>query len=98
MKLFTPTKLRSIEIRNRIVLAPLTRARAGESRIPNKLMAEYYAQRAAAGLIISEATSVEPKGLSYADTLEIWSEEQVHGWLKNCQNGSRQNSKIMLQL
>lgn len=98
MKLFTPTKLGSIEIRNRIVMAPLTRARAGESRIPNELMAEYYAQRATAGLIITEATSVEPMGVGYADTPGIWSEEQVHGWKKIVQAVHDKNSKIMLQL
>jgi 2,4-dienoyl-CoA reductase-like NADH-dependent reductase (Old Yellow Enzyme family) len=61
-------------------MAPLTRSRSGASRVPNALMAEYYAQRATAGLIISEATSVCPQGVGYADTPGLWSDEQVQGW------------------
>ncbi|HYP63820.1 MAG TPA: alkene reductase [Acidocella sp.] len=78
--LFDPLQLGDITIPNRIIMAPLTRSRAGAERIPNKLMAEYYAQRAAAGLIISEATSVAPMGVGYADTPGLWSTEQVEGW------------------
>mgnify|MGYP002633181117 CR=1 FL=1 len=66
--LFDSVNLGAWELPNRIVMAPLTRARAGAERIPNALMAEYYAQRASAGLIISEATSVTPMGVGYADT------------------------------
>jgi 2,4-dienoyl-CoA reductase-like NADH-dependent reductase (Old Yellow Enzyme family) len=66
--LFEPFTLGELTLPNRIVMAPLTRARAGETRVPNALMAEYYAQRAAAGLIISEATSVTPMGVGYAGT------------------------------
>ena len=61
-------------------MAPLTRCRASEGRVPNALMAEYYAQRADAGLIISEATSVTPMGVGYPDTPGLWSQEQVEGW------------------
>ena len=61
-------------------MAPLTRCRADEGRVPNALMAEYYSQRASAGLIISEATSVEPMGVGYPDTPGIWSDPQVEGW------------------
>jgi len=78
--LFDPLTLGGIRIPNRIIMAPLTRARAPEKRIPNALMAEYYTQRASAGLIISEATSVTPQGVGYADTPGLWSEEQVAGW------------------
>jgi 2,4-dienoyl-CoA reductase-like NADH-dependent reductase (Old Yellow Enzyme family) len=78
--LFDPLTLGDITIPNRIVMAPLTRARAPEARIPNQLMAEYYTQRAGAGLIISEATSVTPMGVGYADTPGLWSPEQVQGW------------------
>ena len=63
--LFTNLKMGDTEIDNRMVLAPMTRARAGESRIPNDLMAEYYLQRAEAGLIISEATSISEHGLGW---------------------------------
>jgi len=78
--LFDPVRIGSWNLPNRIIFAPLTRARAGAERIPNKLMAEYYAQRAAVGLIISEATSVTPMGVGYADTPGIWSAAQVDGW------------------
>ena len=73
--LFDPIKIGAFELPNRIIMAPLTRARAvGPGRVPNALMAEYYAQRASAGLILSEATSVTPMGVGYADTPGIWSE------------------------
>jgi 2,4-dienoyl-CoA reductase-like NADH-dependent reductase (Old Yellow Enzyme family) len=78
--LFDPLKLGEITIPNRIILAPLTRSRASAGRVPNALMAEYYVQRAAAGLLISEATAVTPMGVGYADTPGLWSEEQVAGW------------------
>ena len=78
--LFNPLTIGDITIKNRIVMAPLTRCRAGSVRIPNALMAQYYAQRASAGLILSEATSVTPMGVGYPDTPGIWSREQVEGW------------------
>jgi hypothetical protein len=78
--LFTPLTVGALELPNRILMAPLTRARAGVIRTPNALMAEYYRQRASAGLILGEATSVDPMGVGYADTPGIWSEEQVDGW------------------
>lgn len=78
--LFDPLKVGALTLRNRIVMAPLTRQRAGVERVPNALMAKYYADRAAAGLILSEATSVTPQGVGYADTPGIWSDEQVEGW------------------
>jgi 2,4-dienoyl-CoA reductase-like NADH-dependent reductase (Old Yellow Enzyme family) len=78
--LFDKLTLGDITIPNRIIMAPLTRARAGAVRVPNALMAEYYVQRASAGLIISEATSVTPMGVGYADTPGLWSAEQVEGW------------------
>ena len=76
--LFDPLKLGDLTIPNRIIMAPLTRARAGESRVPNELMVEHYVQRATAGLIISEATSVTPMGVGYADTPGIWSGNELH--------------------
>jgi 2,4-dienoyl-CoA reductase-like NADH-dependent reductase (Old Yellow Enzyme family) len=79
--LFDPIESRRLELPNRIIMAPLTRSRAvGGGRVPNALMAEYYVQRASAGLILSEATSVTPMGVGYADTPGIWSDEQVEGW------------------
>lgn len=78
--LFKPLKVGAFELANRVVLAPLTRARAGDSRVPNALMRDYYVQRASAGLIITEATSITPSAVGYAKTPGIWSDEQVAGW------------------
>src|SRR3954466_13359810 len=78
--LFDPIRIGDLELPNRIIMAPLTRCRAVAGRVPNALMAEYYVQRASAGLIISEATSVTPMGVGYPDTPGIWSPEQVAGW------------------
>jgi 2,4-dienoyl-CoA reductase-like NADH-dependent reductase (Old Yellow Enzyme family) len=79
--LFDPITIGDITLKNRIIMAPLTRARAiGGARVPNALMAKYYEQRASAGLILSEATAVTPQGVGYADTPGLWSDEQVEGW------------------
>ena len=79
--LFDPIRIGALELPNRVIMAPLTRARApGVGRVPNSLMAHYYVQRASAGMIISEATAVSPHGVGYADTPGIWSDEQVAGW------------------
>jgi 2,4-dienoyl-CoA reductase-like NADH-dependent reductase (Old Yellow Enzyme family) len=96
--LFDPVRIGAWNLPNRIVLAPLTRARAGVERIPNALMAEYYTQRASAGLILSEATSVTPMGVGYADTPGIWSAEQVAGWKLVTQAVHDVGGKILLQL
>lgn len=80
LRLLEPVQIGDFQLRNRIVMAPLTRCRASEGRIPNAMMAEYYHQRAGAGLILTEATSVTPKGVGYPDTPGIWSEKQVEGW------------------
>ncbi len=79
--LFDPIQVGDLRLPNRVFMAPLTRCRAdGGGRVPNALMAEYYTQRASAGLILSEATSVTPMGVGYPDTPGIWSDEQVEGW------------------
>lgn len=78
--LINPIRIGAWELPNRFIMAPLTRCRASEGRVPNALMAEYYAQRSTAGLIISEATSVTPMGVGYPNTPGIWSDEQVEGW------------------
>ncbi|MCW8279251.1 alkene reductase [Pseudomonas sp. PCH199] len=96
--LFDPINLGDLELANRIIMAPLTRCRAGEGRVPSMLMAEYYAQRASAGLIISEATSVTPLGVGYADTPGIWSDAQVRGWGNVTQAVHDRGGKIFLQL
>jgi len=96
--LFEPLALGDLVLPNRVVLAPLTRSRAGESRVPNALMAEYYAQRASAGLIITEATSVSPQGVGYAGTPGIWSPEQVEGWKGVTRAVHDAGGRIFLQL
>jgi 2,4-dienoyl-CoA reductase-like NADH-dependent reductase (Old Yellow Enzyme family) len=96
--LFDPVRIGAWDLPNRILMAPLTRARAGAERIPNALMAEYYAQRASAGLIISEATSVTPMGVGYADTPGVWSDEQVQGWKLVTESVHRAGGRILLQL
>lgn len=96
--LFESIDLGNLKLANRIIMAPLTRARAGAERIPNELMATYYAQRATAGLIISEATSVSPMGVGYADTPGIWSQEQVEGWKKVTEAVHIKGGSIILQL
>jgi 2,4-dienoyl-CoA reductase-like NADH-dependent reductase (Old Yellow Enzyme family) len=81
--LFDPLQLGDLTLPNRIIMAPLTRCRArsaNDTRIPNDIMAQYYAQRASAGLILSEAVAVTPQGVGYPDTPGIWSEAQVEGW------------------
>jgi 2,4-dienoyl-CoA reductase-like NADH-dependent reductase (Old Yellow Enzyme family) len=79
--LFDPLKMGALSLPNRILMAPLTRSRATpDDRVPTQLQADYYRQRASAGLIFSEATSVTPRGVGYAATPGIWSDEQVEGW------------------
>lgn len=78
--LFDPIQVGELNLPNRIVMAPLTRCRASAGRVPNALMAEYYAQRASAGLILSEAVAIMPMGVGYPDTPGLWSAEQVEGW------------------
>jgi 2,4-dienoyl-CoA reductase-like NADH-dependent reductase (Old Yellow Enzyme family) len=96
--LLDPIRIGAWQLPNRIVMSPLTRARAGVERVPNALMAEYYRQRASAGLIISEATSVTPMGVGYADTPGIWSEQQVAGWKLVTTAVHEAGGRILLQL
>ena len=78
--LFDPVKLGPITLSNRIVMAPLTRSRADDAGVPGELQATYYAQRASAGLIITEATNISAQGKGYIRTPGIWTPEQVAGW------------------
>ena len=96
--LFDPLLLGDITLPNRIIMAPLTRCRASEDRVPNELMAQYYGQRAEAGLIISEATAVTPMGVGYPDTPGIWSEAQVDGWKLITRAVHEKGGRIFLQL
>ena len=97
-KLLDPITIGDLSLRNRVIMAPLTRCRSSEGRVPNELMAEYYVQRASAGMILSEATSVDPMGVGYPDTPGIWSEEQVAGWAAITDAVHRAGGTILLQL
>jgi N-ethylmaleimide reductase len=96
--LFQPYGLGNIELTNRLVMAPMTRSRALERNVPNPLAATYYAQRASAGLIVSEATQVSPQGVGYIRTPGIHSAEQVAGWMRVTEAVHRADGKIFLQL
>lgn len=96
--LFDPIQIGDCKLPNRIFMAPLTRCRAIDERIPNQLMAEYYAQRASAGLIFSEATAVSPMGVGYPNTPGIWSSQQVDGWKAITSAVHNKGGKILLQL
>ncbi|MBU2114413.1 MAG: alkene reductase [Gammaproteobacteria bacterium] len=96
--LFDPITVGDLQLANRVIMAPLTRCRASAGRVPNDLMREYYVQRASAGLILTEATSVTPMGVGYPDTPGIWSDEQVAGWRNITAAVHQAGGKIMLQL
>ena len=96
--LFSPLQVGELSLPNRIIMSPLTRCRASAGRVPNALMAEYYVQRADAGLIISEATSVMPMGVGYPDTPGIWSDEQVVGWRMVTDAVHKAGGRMVLQL
>jgi len=96
--LLDPLAVGEWRLPNRVVLAPLTRTRASAGRVPNALMAEYYRQRAGAGLMLSEATSVAPMGVGYPDTPGIWSREQVEGWKLVTRAVHEAGGRILLQL
>lgn len=96
--LFQPIQLGDLKLPNRIIMSPLTRQRASAGRVPNEMMAEYYSQRAGAGLIITEATIVEAMGAGYKDTPGIWSEEQTQGWKKITEAVHEKGGRIFLQL
>jgi N-ethylmaleimide reductase len=96
--LFDPLQMGSLELPNRIVMAPLTRARAGFEGVPNELMAAYYAQRASAGLIISEATGISREGLGWPNAPGLWSEAQVEGWKQVTEAVHEHGGRIAAQL
>jgi len=96
--LFTPVRLGAVEAPNRIVMAPLTRMRAGPGRLPTPLMAEYYAQRAAAGLIVSEATAISQQGTGCPNTPGIFTDEQVASWRQVTEAVHHSGGRVFLQL
>ncbi|MDH3703844.1 MAG: alkene reductase [Alphaproteobacteria bacterium] len=96
--LFTPAHLGPYRLQNRIVMAPLTRSRAGAGNVPQAMNVEYYAQRASAGLIITEATQISPQGVGYPGTPGIHSAAQIEGWKRITQAVHAQGGRIFLQL
>lgn len=95
--LFTPTELGRLTLKNRIVMAPLTRSRA-PGNLPNELMAHYYRLRAEAGLIITEGTSPSPNGLGYARIPGLFNAEQVQGWRRVTDGVHQAGGRIFVQL
>jgi len=95
--LFTPASLGELQLKNRIVMAPLTRCRA-TGNVPNQLMADYYRLRAGAGLLIAESTSPSPNGLGYARQPGLFSEEQVQGWRLVTDGVHQAGGRIFVQL
>jgi len=96
--LFSPVRLGALELPNRIVMAPLTRSRAGAGDVPGPMNAEYYAQRADAGLIISEATQITQQGKGYAWTPGIETAAQVEGWKLVTDAVHEKGGRIVLQM
>jgi N-ethylmaleimide reductase len=96
--LFSPIQLGAVKLPNRVLMAPLTRCRAGAGNVPTELNATYYAQRASAGLIIAEATSVSPRGFGYPSTPGIFTADQVAGWKKVTAAVHREGGRIFSQL
>ena len=96
--LFTPFTLGGMEIKNRVVMAPLTRSRSSEAGIVPDYAATYYAQRADAGLIVSEATNISAQGRGYAKTPGIWTAEQVEAWRLVTAAVHARGGRMVLQL
>ncbi len=98
LDLFSPLQLGAISLKNRIVMAPLTRNRAGEGGVPQAMNVTYYAQRASAGLIITEATPISPMAHGYPALPGIYTPEQVAGWKKVTEAVHANGGKIFIQL
>lgn len=98
LTLFDPIQLGAVAAPNRIFMAPMTRCRAGKGNVPVSLNAEYYAQRASAGLIVSEATSVSPRGFGYPNTPGVFTSAQVAGWKQVVSAVHAAGGRMFLQL
>ncbi len=96
--LFDPIRLGTIDAPNRILMAPLTRGRSTRAHVPTPIMAEYYAQRAAAGLIISEATGISQQGLGWPYAPGLWNDEQVSAWRPVVERVHQAGGRIVAQL
>jgi N-ethylmaleimide reductase len=97
-RLFTPFALGALQLPHRIVMAPMTRNRAGAGNVPTALVAEHYAQRASAALIVSEATQISPTGVGYPGTPGIHTDEQVEGWRGVTRAVHQAGGRIFVQL
>jgi N-ethylmaleimide reductase len=97
-KLFEPFMIGNLKFKNRIALAPMTRARAGASRVPNDLMAEYYHQRSDAGMLITEAAVISEQGIGWSDSPGIYTPEMTEGWKKVTARVRKDGTPIFLQL
>ncbi|MCE3054452.1 alkene reductase, partial [Vibrio cholerae] len=98
-RLFEPTDLKQLTLQNRVVMAPMTRARSSQpGNIPNPMMATYYQQRASAGLIISEATQISDDAQGYSFTPGVYTDEQVSGWKSVTQAVKQQGAAMFCQL
>ena len=98
MKLFEHYRLGNLEFKNRVVMAPMTRSRAVTNNTPNELIAQYYAQRATAGLIITEGTSPSANGLGYQRIPALYSQEQTQGWKQVAEAVHSKGGKLVVQL
>src|ERR1700730_10257806 len=96
--LFSPLRAGNIHLPNRIVMAPMTRARAGRSHVPNDLLAEYYSQRASAGLLITEATMVAADGCAFIGEAGLFDEACVAGWRRVTDAVHQHGGRIIVQI
>ncbi len=97
-QLFDPIKMGTLQVKNRIALAPMTRGRAGDERIPNEVMADYYFQRSSAGLLITEATVVSQEGIGWIGSPGVYTDAMVEGWKKVTQKVAPTDAHLFLQL
>ena len=97
-RLLEPFRLHDLELRNRVVMAPLTRSRSGPDRVPNATMAEYYAQRSSAGLIVSEATTISPQANGWLESPGIYTDAMEAGWRLITNTVHARGGRIFLQL
>ncbi|MCX4027810.1 alkene reductase [Endozoicomonas sp. SM1973] len=97
-QLLSPFQVGDLALPNRVIMAPLTRSRASAGDVPNQLMAQYYTQRASAGLIISEASQISPQGQGYACTPGIYSQSQIAGWQQITQAVHQAGGRMAIQL
>jgi 2,4-dienoyl-CoA reductase-like NADH-dependent reductase (Old Yellow Enzyme family) len=96
--LFDPLTIGDLELPNRVIMPPLTRLRAGESKVPNALMVEYYAQRASAGLIITECVPISPQAVGYRGASAIWAKDHVAGWKEVTRAVKAAGGRVFMQI